>query len=116
MKLMWTSRARQTAGVGGLAGTAGGAAEILWIALYGALTGNNTVEVARSISSVARAVLPLSPLVTAPIAAGIAIHMLAAAALGVVLVFAWQALGARRSVSIDQYAFMLPALTAVWGF
>jgi hypothetical protein len=99
------------AGYGALVGAAGGLAEIVWIALYGALTGSDASEVARAVSAVASAVLP-GALAAAPVAAGIMIHMIIATALGIALVLLWSALPSRQS----EYSFMLAALTAVWAF
>ena len=93
-----------------------GGAEILWIGAYGTLTGSDIAEVARSISTVVKAALPVSALITVPVASGIAIHMLAAIALGIALAFTWRELSARKSVSGDEYAFMPAVLAIVWGF
>ena len=103
-------------GYGALAGVAGGLAEILWITLYGSLSGSDAAEVARAISQVAGLALPTTALITMPVAAGIAIHMVIAVGLGVALVFAWRALTRFRSSTIDEYAFMLAALALVWMF
>lgn len=104
------------AGYGALAGAAGGLAEIMWIALYGMLAGSNTIEVARTISSVTSVALSITALSEAPVVAGIAIHMLAAIALGIALIFVWRAATKRRSSAIDEYTFMPIALAVVWMF
>ena len=107
--------AYKTGLLGGLAGAAGGAAEILWVGCYGAVAGNDTTEVARSISTVVSAVLPISPLIDAPIASGLALHLLAAAALGVALAFAQHTRWLRAFAGSD--FTLLPALLAtVWAF
>jgi hypothetical protein len=106
----WT----KLAGYGALAGAAGGLAEILWITLYGSLTGSDAAEVARAISLVVGVALPSTALIAAPVVAGITIHMVIAIGLGIALVFAWCALTRYRSSTIDEYAFMLAALALVW--
>ena len=116
MKQVGTSRVYETFRLGAVAGAAGGVAEILWIAFFGVLTGSDTTEVARSISAVVGAALPIPPLVIAPAAFGIVIPMLAALALGIVLAFAWQVLWARWPAPADGYAFTLGALAIVWCF
>jgi hypothetical protein len=86
-----------------LPGAAGGTAEILWIALYSALTGSDPRIVA---AAVATSVLPGYP---SP-ALGVFIHMLLALALGCAVLIVWRNVFA----GVGLYAFMLPALAAVW--
>lgn len=101
---------------GAAAGVAGGLAEILWVGFYGAVSGNDTTELARGIVAVVGGLLPLSPSLTAPVALGIAIHMLAAIALGIALTFAWRSHLLRKLFGGDQYRFLPAALAAVWVF
>jgi len=61
-------------------------------------------------------VLPDSSLTAAPILFGIVIHMIAAAGLGLALIFGWRLLTARRPGGIDEYTYMVSALTIVWVF
>jgi hypothetical protein len=90
-------------------------AEILWVGFYGAATGNDTAQLARSIATVANAILPVSAFHSAPVASGLAIHMLAAVVLGVALAFAWRALSPRHLVGQDSYWFLPAALAVIWG-
>ena len=48
----------ETARSGILVGLAGGLAEIIWIALYGALSGSDTTVVARAISTTVGWIVP----------------------------------------------------------
>jgi len=100
---------------GVLAGIAGGFAEILWIAGYGALTGTDSAEVARGVTTIVGAAFPVTLMITQPVASGIAIHMIIAVGLGIALVFFWHALAERRFAAVDPYSFMFAALAIVWG-
>jgi hypothetical protein len=115
MKINRLSLTSDTFLLGCLLGLAGGLAEILWITLYGALTGSEIAEVARSISAVVSAFVPVAPLITEPVASGIAIHMIAAIGLGIALAFVWRALSVHWAAAANGAAFMLLALTIVWG-
>lgn len=98
-----------------IAGMAGGLAEIAWIASYGTLTNRDTTQVAQTISAVVAPMFPGTVSISAPVAFGITIHMIAAVLLGVALVFIWQWLSDRYRRAIDVYGFMLGALVAVWA-
>ena len=115
MKTNRVSLASDTFLLGCLVGVAGGLAEILWITVYGALTGSEIAEVARSISAVVSAFVPVAPLITEPVASGIAIHMVAAIGLGIGLAFVWRGLSVHCAAAANGSAFMLLALTIVWG-
>lgn len=115
MKTNRVSLASDTFLLGCLVGVAGGLAEILWITVYGAVTGSEIAEVARSISAVVSAFVPVAPLITEPVASGIAVHMVAAISLGIGLAFVWRALSVHCSAAANGSAFMLLALTIVWG-
>lgn len=104
----------ETVRLGIIAGMAGGLAEIAWIAFYGTLTGRDSAQLARSISAVATAVIPSTVSISAPVAFGITIHMIAAVALGVALILLWRQLSVRSQRAVDEYAFMLAALAIVW--
>ncbi len=101
---------------GVLLGLAGGIAEVIWIALYGLMASVDTSEVAFVIDAVAQRALPGSPAVTNPLIHGIVIHMVAAVGLGVALALAWHWLARHRPLRVDEYAFMVGALTLVWAF
>jgi hypothetical protein len=96
-----------------LAGLVGGLSEIAWVSLYADITGADTGEFARAVTTAAgvRALLPAASLA----AVGIAVHMMLAVALGTVLTFAWQALRAKRRNLTNPYPFMPAALTGVWA-
>ena len=101
---------------GVLLGFAGGIAEVIWIAVYGSLSGGDTAEVARAISATAGAILPGNAFGGAPVLNGIVMHMVLAVAIGVALTFAWSGLVAHRPAWIDEFVFMLGALAVVWAF
>jgi hypothetical protein len=97
-------RAYETGLLGAVAGAAGGVAEILWVGLYGASVGNVS------------AALPISSLIDAPVASGLAIHMLAAVALGVVLAFACRARWLRERPVGNEFTLLPAVLATVWVF
>jgi hypothetical protein len=101
---------------GVLLGLAGGIAEVIWIAVYGSLSGSDTADVARAISVIAGWAMPALPLADAPILAGIAIHMIAAVGIGLALVFVWDRLTVHRPAWGSEYVFMVAALAIVWAF
>lgn len=92
------------------AGVAGGAAEIVWVACYGAATGTPVAGVARGVSDA----MGLSGIAHAA-ALGIALHMLLAIALGVAVVAAFHAPLLRRINAWPQSALVVLALAAVWS-
>jgi hypothetical protein len=91
-----------------LIGVAGGLAEIPVVWLYSALTGENAAVVARHVASAVG-------LDGASAAAGIAIHMGLAVALGVVLSAIVQSLAALLASRRAIWAFMIGSLVAVWA-
>ena len=99
--------------IGGLAGAAGGIAEILWIGFYGALTGTDMTVLAQGVAAVIG--LPLSFVTDAPVASGLVIHMIIAVALGIALALTWRTLSLRTPIgSVYQ---VLPAILAmIWVF
>jgi hypothetical protein len=106
----------QTGLLGGVAGAAGGVAEILWVVFYGAVVGNDTAEVARSITAVVNAALPISHLIDAPVASGLAIHMLAAVVLGIALAFIWSAQWLRKFAVGNEFTLLPAVLAIIWAF
>lgn len=103
----------KTLRLGVMAELAGGAAEVVWVAGYGAITGTPVGAVARG---VATALLPgLAALPVAP-AIGIALHMLLAVALGIAVVAALRAPLLRRVGGWSQSMLVVAALGAVWSF
>jgi hypothetical protein len=103
----------KTLRLGVTAGLAGGAAEVVWVAGYGAITGTPVGAVARG---AATALLPgLAALPVAP-AIGIALHMLLAVALGIAVVAALRTPLLRRVGGWSQSMLVVAALGAVWSF
>jgi hypothetical protein len=98
--------------MGVAAGFAGGAAEVVWVAGYGAVTGTPVGAVARGVTT---ALLP--DLANVPFigAIGIALHMLLAVALGIAVVAAFRAPLLRRVGAWPQSALVVLALGAVWS-
>jgi hypothetical protein len=98
--------------LGATAGLAGGAAEILWVAGYGAVTGTPVGAVARGVTT---ALFP--GLGGLPYAAelGIALHMLLAVGLGIAVVAALAAPVFRGVAGWSQSALVVLALAAVWS-
>jgi hypothetical protein len=94
------------------AGAAGGMAEIVWISTYTAATGASAATLARGVTS---ATGMDTQLAAAPVASGIFIHMMLAAALGVALACAWRVLSTRWSGRAGPFALMLPILACVWA-
>jgi hypothetical protein len=97
--------------VGLLAGVAGGAAEVLWVIVYGTFSGAGIADVARGVT---HAVLPAAAGMTLAVPLGIAIHMALAAALGVVLAVALGPLFARPRPALAGPAAVITALVVVW--
>jgi hypothetical protein len=89
-----------------LIGLAGGVAEILVVSLYSAFTGGDAAMVARHVASAVG-------LDGASAAAGVAVHMGLAMALGIVLSAMVQSLAASLDRAI--WAFMMGSLAAVWA-
>jgi hypothetical protein len=98
---------------GAFAGIAGGLAEIAWVTLYAGMTGTAPAALARGVTTAAgiSALLPED----SPVALGIGVHMALGAMLGIILVFAWRAVVAKRPHLSNPYPFMLTALAAVWA-
>ena len=106
----------ETVRQGALLGTTGGLVEIAWIGSFGLLAGSDTAEVARVISATVGWALPSISLAAAPVFYGIVVHMLAAAGLGVALMFLWRWVAARPSRGVNEFSFMAAALAMIWAF
>lgn len=106
-KYMRRFPAGQIARLGVLAGLAGGGAEIVWIVLYAAFSGADVVEVARGAALAASGGLVSSAL------AGVVVHMLLGAGLGMGLAFAWRRIPIRLG-AVSEFGVVLLALAAVW--
>jgi hypothetical protein len=110
------ARVGETVTQGAVLGMAGGLVEIVWIGSFGLVAGSDTAEVARVITATVGWALPSISLVAAPVFYGIVIHMLAAAGLGVALMFLWRWLAARPSRGVNEFSFMAAALAMIWAF
>src|ERR1039457_5868426 len=97
---------------GVLAGIAGGAAEMVWVAGYGAVTGTPVGAVARGVATAVWPSLGTSNLVAV---AGMALHMVLAAGLGIIVVAALRAPILRRAGTWSRSALVVLALGAVWA-
>jgi hypothetical protein len=99
--------------LGVAAGLAGGAAEIVWVAVYGAITGAPIGAVARGVATALLPGLANLPFVAA---IGVALHMVLAIGLGIAVVAAFHAPLLRRVGAWPQSALVVLALGAVWSF
>lgn len=112
MGIVKSSRIVTALAIGALAGFAGGLAEIVWVSLYGTVTGTPVAPVARGV------VVSLFPALGAlpwSIALGILIHMVLAIGLGMglALVFRFASRGFRIGESV--FGLTLLALAGVWA-
>lgn len=98
--------------IGTLAGLAGGAIEVAWIALYQHLTGHEAAIVARGVT---QSVLP--GLASAPdaVVLGLAIHMALAVALGVVIAIAVPRVLPRIAATPLEPVAVVATLIGVWA-
>jgi hypothetical protein len=106
-----TRRARGLT-VGVIAGFAGGVAEVAWIMLYQALTGNEAAQVARGVTD---SVIPSLAAAPSAVALGIIIHMALAVALGVALALAIPRALPRIAGTLYEPLTVIAALVAVWA-
>jgi hypothetical protein len=98
--------------LGVLAGLAGGAAEVAWVAGYGAVTGTPVASVA---SGVTAALLPgLAALPAGPVI-GIALHMALAVGLGIAVAGAFSTKLLHRVRAWPQSLLVVLTLGAVWA-
>lgn len=98
--------------VGMLAGLAGGAIEIGWIALYQNLTGHDAAVVARGVT---QSLLPGVASAPAAVPLGLAIHMGLAIALGLVIAVALPRLAPRLVGTALEPVAVVAALIGVWA-
>jgi len=95
------------------AGLAGGVAEVLWVAAYGAVTGTSVVAIARGVTA---ALVPgLASLPCAPVV-GIALHMALAVGLGIAVATAFRAPLLRVVGPWSMSLLVVLVLGAVWSF
>lgn len=115
MNSIRSAQIAQIAKLGVLLGLAGGAAEIVWIAFYGSLAGSDAAEVARGVSIAVTGLLPGIPFSVTPAIFGIVVHMILAVGIGVALAVVWRELTARLRAPVNEYVFMIGALTIIWA-
>ena len=94
------------------AGLAGGIAEIIWIALYGAATSSSSLEVARQVTAT---VAPYAGAESWAPGAGVAIHMALSLAIGVGFVLGLWSLASGRPRASAIWSCALLAVFAVWA-
>lgn len=99
--------------VGVLAGLAGGSAEVVWVAGYGAVTGFPAALVARGVTG---ALFP--SLAEAPFAAvlGLVLHMILAVGLGLLVAAAFGTSLLRRIGAWPRSTLVVVTLGGVWAF
>ena len=95
---------------GVIAGLAGGTAEVVWIWLYGTITGNDAGLVARAVTDA----VGVDSHWLSPVYLGLAIHMTLAAALGVALATAIR-FAPGRLPSVGVSTMVIAALAIVWA-
>jgi hypothetical protein len=104
---------RSVIGAGLMAGFAGGAAEVIWIAVYRQLEGIGSADVARGITET---VFPsLETASSYSVALGLVIHMVLAVALGIAAAFAVARAFPRLAGTLTEFAMIVGLLVAVWG-
>lgn len=99
--------------IGVLAGLAGGAAEVGWVAGYAALTGASGAAVARGVTT---AFLPGLYDLPVAVGLGIVLHMVLAVGLGVAVTAAFSAPMLRRIEGWSRSTLVVLTLGLVWAF
>jgi hypothetical protein len=99
--------------IGVLAGLAGGAAEVAWVAGYSAITGASGAAVARGVTT---AFMPGLANASIAVSLGIVLHMMLAVALGLAVAAAFSAPVLRRVGSWPQSTLVVLTLAIVWAF
>ncbi|MBW6505979.1 MAG: hypothetical protein K0B00_04420 [Rhodobacteraceae bacterium] len=102
---------RNFVGAGLWAGLAGGAAEIVWIAIYRQLQGAGSLDVARGITET---VFPAAAAASYSVALGLAIHMVLAVALGVAAAWFVARAFPRLAGSWAEFGLIVGILAVVW--
>lgn len=100
-----------TLGAGLLAGLAGGAAEVAWVALYAAASGVSASSVAGGVSST---VLGQSA-TASPVFLGLVIHFALSVALGIALTGALRLMGSARFTPLYEMTALVIVLGGVWA-
>jgi hypothetical protein len=111
MSTLKSSRLVDTLAIGALGGIAGGAAEIGWVALYGASTGVPVEPVARGVVT---SVIPALAAFSWSAELGVLIHLALAIALGVGLALALRLISRHADTPPSELGVAMLVLTAVW--
>ena len=98
--------------VGTVAGLGGGLVEVIWIALYQHLAGQDASAVARGVT---QSLLPGLTSASAAVPLGLAIHMGLAVALGIVIAMAMPRMAPRLAGTPLEPVAVIAALIAVWA-
>lgn len=97
---------------GAIAGLAGGAAEILWIAIFSRLSGGEAETVARGVTGT---LIPGLEATAAGVPLGIAIHMGLAITLGIAIAVLVRSLLPRTAPPLIEPAAVISLLVGVWA-
>ncbi|MEJ1991611.1 MAG: hypothetical protein P8X50_07800 [Maritimibacter sp.] len=98
--------------IGTIAGLAGGAAEIGWIALYQGLTGHDAALVAKGVTV---SVLPGLGEASSAVALGIVIHMVLALMIGLAFAIAIPRVLPRVAGTLAEPLLVVVGLVAIWA-
>jgi hypothetical protein len=96
-----------------MAGLAGGAAEVMWVMLYGMVSPTNPAAVARGVTATFSPELAANPV---GVMAGIAIHMVIALIFGIAVVLAIRALMSTRRQAYLESLIVVGLLVGIWAF
>ena len=105
-------RRRGSLAFGALAGLAGGAIEVAWIALYQNLAGHDAAAVARGVT---QSLLPGLASAPAAVPLGLAIHMALAVTLGILIAVAIPRMAPRLAGRPMEPVAVVAALIGVWA-
>ena len=97
---------------GVLAGLAGGLAEVVWIGVYGALSGTSVDLLAREVT---RSIVPSYGASSSSAWLGILIHLILAVGLGISLAFAIRFSLRKHGRVYAEYSLVILTLTMVWA-
>jgi hypothetical protein len=97
---------------GACGGIAGGVAEIIWIAAYGAVTG---VPVSPVANGIVATLMPAWSATPWSVPLGLFIHLGLAAALGIGLALGLRALASHFEDGLSEFRIAVPALATVWA-
>ncbi len=104
--------ARSLAGAGLLAGILGGAAEVVWVSVFSAISGGSAAQVARGVTETVTPALASGPLA---VPFGLAVHFGLAAALGIAVALVLRRLFPALAGSWREFALIVLALAGIWA-